>query len=450
MKVTIFGTGYVGLIAGACFARAGHQVLCYDNDAHKIEELQKGKKVIHEPGLDDLLSDAATKQKLVFTANIHQALTFSDLYVLCIGTPQSPDGSADLRHLHAVVDEIGKQVDQPFFVIVKSTVPTGTVEALRDRLQRQLDVRHLSYPFELAFIPEFLVQGNAIHSFTHADRLIIGSEGEAGFQRASSLYAPITAPHDTPVLRMSIPSAELTKYAANAFLAMKISFVNELSRIAEITGADIETTLQGMTLDKRIGPGASHPGCGFGGSCFPKDLEALIHLAESHDYQSFLLQAALNVNTAQRNHFINKILHYFNHRLDNKIIALWGLSFKPETDDIREAVSCYIIQALLEAGASIQAYDPVATKNMQAKYPNQNNLRFVNSKEDALQNADALVVVTEWEEFFDLNYSLLKTTMKNPVIFDGRNIYSPAKLEQEGIEYFGIGYGIPIPQKTAV
>lgn len=446
MKLAIYGTGYVGLIAGVCFANLGHEVLCYDIDSKKINDLKAGKPVLYEKDFEDLLKKALERKALSFTTNIHEVVAFANIHLMCVGTPSEEDGSANLSYLFAAVENLAMHVKKPFLIINKSTVPIGTALQLKEIVKHILNLKGNVVDFEIASCPEFLAQGNAIFDFMHPQRIVVGTENNHAFETIKELYDPVIHCEgypEVPVLHMSSISAEMTKYASNLFLASKISFMNEMSRIAELVGADISDVSKGMILDKRIGAGMSNPGCGFGGSCFPKDLKALIHQSESYGYPPLLLHSILEINKSQKKYFINKIFTFFDFDMKNKVIAVWGLSFKPNTDDLRESISCDLIEALLKAGAIVQAYDPVSNRNAEKKFSEYSNFHAYKSKEEALKNVDALAVMTEWPEFSSLNVDSIKKAMRFPVVFDGRNIYEQKVLNDAGILYFAIGKGNP-------
>ena len=441
MKLSIYGTGYVGLISGVCFAHMGHSVIGFDIDKEKIDRLNQGESIIYEKNLTELLKQALTKKSLTFTHSFEDALAFSTTHLVCVGTPPQSDGAASLVHLFAVVEKIAKNVRQSFTLIVKSTVPVGTSAEITQCIKRILSERGLDIPFEVVSCPEFLAQGEAVDSFFHADRVIVGTDSQKAFEIVKELYSPVLIENNVEIIKMSNNAAELTKYASNLFLATKISYVNEISRIAELTGANIHEVLKGMTSDKRIGPAMANPGCGFGGSCLPKDIRALIHQARQKDFEPQLLQAVENVNFKQKNYFITKVLEYLGDAVRGKTVAIWGLSFKPNTDDIRESVSSDLIDKLLEKGAVVRAYDPVANLHIRQKHPKASSLFLVDSKEETLENADLLAVMTNWPEFYTIDNELLKQEMKTPVIFDGRNIYDYRSLTDTGIGYFAAGMG---------
>lgn len=441
MKLSIYGTGYVGLISGACFAQMGHSVIGFDIDKEKIDRLNQGESIIYEKNLAELLKRVLAKKTLTFTHSFEDALAFSTTHLICVGTPPQPDGAASLVYLFAVVEKIAKNVQQPFTLVIKSTVPVGTANEIIEHVRKILEERGLAIPFEVVSCPEFLAQGEAVDSFLHADRIIVGTGSAKGFETVRELYLPLLIENNIEIMEMSHKAAELTKYASNLFLATKISYVNEISRIAELTGADIHEVLKGMTSDKRIGPAMSTPGCGFGGSCLPKDIRALIYQARQKDFEPCLLKAVQNVNVEQKNYFIAKVLEYLGEDIRSKTVAIWGLSFKPNTDDIRESVSSDLIDKLLEKEAVVQAYDPVAALHIKQKHPNASSLFLMDSKEATLKNADLLAVMTNWQEFYTINTELLKKEMKTPVIFDGRNIYDYRDLADKGIGYFATGMG---------
>lgn len=440
MKITLFGAGYVGLVTGTCLAELGNHVLCVDVNHERVQRLQQGECPIHEPGLPELMSKNLHAGRLAFTADPAEGVAHGFYQFIAVGTPQDEDGSADLKYVLAVARSIGEHIQEPRIIINKSTVPVGTADKVRAEIQHALDKRQVNIQFDIASNPEFLREGAAIDDFMSSDRIVIGTNHPDTEQHLRALYAPFNRNNDR-LIAMDIRSAELTKYAANAMLATKISFMNEMSHLAEKLGADIEKIRIGIGSDPRIGYSFINPGCGYGGSCFPKDVLALETTAKQVDYEAKLLQAVHRVNDAQKQVLFHKINNYFNHDLNNKVFALWGLAFKPNTDDIREAPSRVLMEALWQAGASVQAYDPVANTEVERIYGKRSDLKLCDSPEAALKGADALIIVTEWTVFYSPDFSAIKKTLSEPVIFDGRNLYDPAYLKQLGFKYYAIGRG---------
>lgn len=438
MKISIVGTGYVGLVTGACFADVGNQVLCIDKDQSKIDMLLGGKIPIYEPGLEDLVFENVKQSRLKFTTDLKQAVDHAEVIFIAVGTPPDEDGSADLSHVIAVAKSIGQNLSEHRVVVTKSTVPVGTAEKVRNAIQGELDARGVKIEFSVASNPEFLKEGAAIADFMKPDRVVVGADDERAVSAMHALYAPFNRNHDRLIV-MDIPSAELTKYAANAMLATKISFMNELSNLAELLNADIELVRQGIGSDPRIGYHFIYPGCGYGGSCFPKDVQALHRTAKSHGYDAKILDAVEAVNQAQKSVLLNKIDAHFGANLTGKTFAIWGLAFKPNTDDMREAPSQVIIDGLLARGANIKAHDPVAIEEASHVYAGNGSVRFCDELYQATESADALVIVTEWKAFRSPDFDRLKAQLNEPVIFDGRNIYEPSNMTDLGFKYFGIG-----------
>lgn len=439
MKISIVGTGYVGLVTGTCFADVGNQVLCVDKDQEKIDMLLDGEIPIYEPGLKKLVSQNVSQNRLKFTTDIKEAVDHAQIIFIAVGTPPDEDGSADLTHVLAVASAIGKQLNEYRLVVTKSTVPVGTAAKVNAAIKRELDDRGVEVDFSVASNPEFLKEGAAIDDFMKPDRVVVGADDDRAVGLMRQLYAPFNRNHERLIV-MDIPSAELTKYAANAMLATKISFMNELSNLAERLGADVELVRQGIGSDPRIGYHFIYPGCGYGGSCFPKDVQALHRTAKEQGYDARILQAVEDVNQDQKYVLLEKIKARFGDDLHGKTFAIWGLAFKPNTDDMREAPSVVIIQGLIDLGARIRAYDPVATQ--EAKHILSDcldSIEFMDDMYAASDTADALIVVTEWKTFRSPDLERLKTQLNEQVIFDGRNIYDPAELKHIGIEYFGIG-----------
>ena len=438
MRITIFGSGYVGLVTGACFANVGNQVVCVDIDQAKVDALNNGQIPIYEPGLDSYISQSLADGSLSFTTDAAAAVAHGEMIFIAVGTPPEEDGSADLQYVLQVADTIGQFMDDFKVVVNKSTVPVGTADKVSDRLQQALDQRGLDLGFDVASNPEFLKEGAAIADFTRPDRIVVGTDSTAVEAMMQELYAPYNRQRDKLIF-MDLRSAELTKYAANSLLATKISFINEIANIADLVGADIEQVRVGIGSDPRIGYSFIYPGCGFGGSCFPKDLRAMEATAVSAGYQPKLLSAVSAVNDQQKSLLFKKIDSYFDGQLEGKTIALWGLAFKPGTDDMREAPSRDLMEALWQRGAKVQAFDPHGMEATQEIYGVRNDLLLCGTKEAALQGADILAICTEWKPFWSPDFALIKDSLKQPVIFDGRNLYDPARLQDQGIQYFGMG-----------
>jgi UDPglucose 6-dehydrogenase len=436
VKITIVGTGYVGLVTGTCFAETGVEVTCIDKDKEKIDKLKNGIVPIYEPGLGAMLERNIQKQTLSFSTDLKSSLTDSDVAFIAVGTPQDEDGSADLRNVIEVSAEIGKIIDKYILVVTKSTVPVGTAEQVRNVIQNELNKRKLDIPFDIASNPEFLKEGDAVEDFLRPDRIVIGVDSERAEKIMKRLYHPFLL-NNHPLIFMDIPSAELTKYAANSMLATKISFMNEIANLCELTGADVNMVRIGIGSDPRIGNKFIYAGAGYGGSCFPKDIRALIRTAEDKGYSMKILNAVDVVNNAQKEILFHKILKHFKGNIENRIISLWGLSFKPNTDDMRDAPSMTIINKLLEKKAKIIAYDPVAMDECRRRIGDV--IDYSKDRYEALIDSDALVVITEWPEFRLLNYKVMEKLMKNKVIFDGRNIYDPSEMKEYGFICYGIG-----------
>jgi len=444
LKISVYGTGYVGLVTGACFSEMGNVVTCMDVDEAKIEGLKKGILPIYEPGLEQLVQENYREERLKFTSSIKVAAANACCHFIAVGTPPREDGSADLQHVLQVARQIGQQLQQKYNVIVnKSTVPVGTAEKVAQIIQDELDKRGESdIEFDVVSNPEFLKEGAAINDFMRPDRVVIGTNSARAEKIMHGLYSSFTRVHDR-VMVMGIREAEMTKYAANAMLATKISYINEIASLCEELGVDVEQVREGIGADRRIGYHFIYPGCGYGGSCFPKDVRALQRMAEEVAFTPHVLNAVESRNAIQKESLFNKINAHFGGDFQGKTIALWGLSFKPGTDDMREAPSLVLIRSLLEAGASIQAHDPVANKTareeMDEQWVKQNHIRFYDHQYDALHGADALVLVTEWKPFRSPDYEVIMDRLNSPVIFDGRNQYNPNHLKEMGFKYYGIG-----------
>lgn len=431
MKVCVIGTGYVGLVAGTCLAEMGNDVICVDKDIDKLSKLEKGIIPIYEPGLEDLIKRNVKENRLSFSNNIDKAVKESLICYIAVGTPQGEDGSADLQYVYDVAKSIGKSLNEYKVIVDKSTVPVGTAEKVTEIINQETNVK-----FDVISNPEFLKQGAAVDDFLKPDRVIIGSNSTKATDIMKELYSPFIKA-DIPIIFMDVKSAEMTKYAANSFLAVKISYANEIANICEKVGADAEMVRLGMCSDKRIGSQFLNAGLGFGGSCFPKDIKALIKTAQDNNCDHKLLNSADEINKEQRQIFINKILKKFDQNIKNKTFAVWGLAFKPQTNDMREAPAITIINALLENGAKVQAYDPKAIDT--AKTIFDNKITYAESAYDALENADALLLLTEWNEFKHPDFERLKELLKSPIIFDGRNQYDSARLKSRGFDYNCVG-----------
>jgi UDPglucose 6-dehydrogenase len=443
VKVTVFGSGYVGLVTGACFAEAGNHVLCVDIDAGKIARLQQGEIPIHEPGLDDLVKRNFEKGRLKFTTSAEEGIAHGLFQFIAVGTPPEEDGSADLSHVLAVAETIGRHMNEYRVVVDKSTVPVGTADKVRERIEQTLGERGVKVEYDVVSNPEFLKEGAAIADFMKPDRVVVGTDNPRTAELLKALYDPFTRNRERMIV-MDVRSAELTKYAANAMLATKISFMNEIANLAERMGADIEKVRLGIGSDPRIGYSFIYPGAGYGGSCFPKDVKALVHSAGEYKFDAQLLKSVEAVNKRQKTLLFRKISAYFKGDLKGKVVGLWGLAFKPNTDDMREAPARDLMEALWTAGAKVQAYDPVAMAEAKRIYGDRPDLALVDSAEAALNGADVLAVVTEWQEFRSPDFDYIRDTVKHKVIFDGRNIYDPALVKSFGLKYHGIGRGEPL------
>src|SRR6202790_1622110 len=442
MRITIFGSGYVGLVTGGCLADAGNHVVCVDVDARKIAMLKKGEVPIHEPGLDAVVKRNFDAGRLRFTTSAKEGVQHGLFQLIAVGTPPDEDGSADLRHVLAVARSIGEHMADYKVVVTKSTVPVGTADKVRDAVGASLAARHASVEFDTVSNPEFLKEGAAIDDFMKPDRVIIGTDSERATELLRTLYEPFTRNRDRMIV-MDVRSAELTKYAANAMLATKISFMNELANMAEHFGADIEAVRVGIGSDPRIGYAFIYPGVGYGGSCFPKDVQALKRSADEVGYQASILAAVEEVNNRQKQVLFNKIKAFFGD-LAGKTIAIWGLAFKPNTDDMREAASRVLMEALWAAGANVRAYDPVAMPECRRIYGDRADLVLCRTSPEAVQGADALAIVTEWQEFRSPDFDYIKTALRTSVIFDGRNLYDPAHMARAGFGYHSVGRGKPL------
>ncbi len=440
MKVTVFGIGYVGLVQAAVLASVGHDVVCVDIDEAKVAELKKGNIPIYEPGLTPLVQENYKNGLLNFTTDAAAGVSHGDVQFIAVGTPPDEDGSADLKYVLAVAETIATHMATPKVIIDKSTVPVGTADKVSAKIAAVLAERSVELEFDVVSNPEFLKEGAAVSDCMKPDRIVVGTNNENSHSVMCELYAPFNRNHDRMIF-MDVRSAELTKYAANCMLATKISFMNEMSNLAELLGADIEAVRHGIGSDSRIGYQFIYPGCGYGGSCFPKDVQALVRTAHGIEYKPALLEAVESVNYAQKQKLFNNINTYFNGDLTGKTIAVWGLSFKPQTDDMREASSMVLMESLWQAGAKVQAYDPEAMEECQRIYGVRDDLSLVGTKESALSGADGLVVCTEWSQFRAPDFELIAKTLSHKVIVDGRNLYDPALLKQRGFAYYGIGRG---------
>lgn len=438
MKVTIFGSGYVGLVTGTCLAEVGNDVICVDIDENKINMLNSGGIPIYEPGLEELVKKNIDSGKLKFTTNIQDGVSHGLFQFIAVGTPPDEDGSADLQYVLAVAKSIGENMEDYRVIIDKSTVPIGTADKVTAVINDTLKARGKQLDFDVVSNPEFLKEGAALDDFMKPDRIVIGTENVRTGELLKALYAPFNRSHDRLVI-MDVRSAELTKYAANAMLATKISFMNELSNIAERTGADIEKVRVGIGSDPRIGYHFIYPGAGYGGSCFPKDVNALARTAEEFGYTAELLDSVENVNFRQKQVLFEKVSAHYKNGLKNKTFALWGLSFKPNTDDMRDAPSRVIMESLWKEGAKVKAFDPKAMEETKRIYGNNASLTLCKSAEETLQGADALIVITEWNVFRSPDFDKIKSLLSEPVIFDGRNVYDPAMLKANGFQYYSIG-----------
>lgn len=440
MKVTVFGIGYVGLVQAAVLAGVGHNVVCVDVNEARVQQLQQGHIPIFEPGLESLVKANVEAGRLMFTTDASEGVAHGKIQFIAVGTPPDEDGSADLKYVLAVAKTIAEHMTEHRIIVNKSTVPVGTADKVSACVSEVLASRAADIDFDVVSNPEFLKEGAAVADCQRPDRIIIGTDSPAVEQRMRELYAPFNRNHERMIV-MDVRSAELTKYAANCMLATKISFMNEMANLAECLGADIEQVRQGIGADPRIGYHFIYPGCGYGGSCFPKDVQALVRTAETVGYQPALLRSVEAVNLRQKSKLFSSLSSFFGGELQGKKIALWGLSFKPNTDDMRDAPSRVLMEALWEAGASVQAYDPEAMNETQRIYGNRGDLALMGTKEAALNGADALVICTEWNVFKAPDFELIVECLKQPVIVDGRNLYEPELVEGYGIAYYGIGRG---------
>jgi UDPglucose 6-dehydrogenase len=442
MNVSIIGAGYVGLVTGACFAEMGNSVICVDKDAAKIESLKLGRVPIHEPGLEALVASNMREGRMRFSISLEDAVASSNIYFIAVGTPPNEDGSADLRHVLEVAQDLGRLISEPCTVVDKSTVPVGTADAVKAAIRAELDQRGIRVDVDVVSNPEFLKEGDAVNDFMRPDRVIIGTESEDAAELMRRLYAPYTRSHER-MLVMGIRDAEMTKYAANAMLAARISFMNEIASVCERLDVDVENVRKGIGSDSRIGYSFIYAGCGYGGSCFPKDVRALVHTARENGVEPLILTSVEARNEAQKQRLFERITARFGPSLKGLEFGLWGLAFKPGTDDMREAPSVVLLGQLIQAGATVRAYDPVAHETARRVLPREwfksGRFALTEHQYDALDNVAALALVTEWKPFRYPDFGVVKRRMKQPVIFDGRNLYDPAELRSLGFEYFGIG-----------
>lgn len=441
MKLTVHGTGYVGLVTGACIADAGNHVMCVDVDADKVARLRAGDVPIYEPGLDSIVRRNLKNGRIQFTTDVRAGVEFGELQFIAVGTPPDEDGSADMQYVLTVARSIGAHMSGYRLILNKSTVPVGTGDRVQAAVAAELESRGITHEFDVASNPEFLKEGAAVNDFMKPDRIILGADSARAVELIRELYEPFNRNHDRLIV-MDVRSAELTKYAANAMLATKISFMNELAGLAEKLGADIEKVRVGIGSDPRIGYEFIYPGCGFGGSCFPKDVRALIHTAGEVDAAAALISAVQDVNERQKSVLFDKLRRHFDGQLAGRSVALWGLAFKPNTDDMREAPSLVFIEQALAAGATVRAYDPVAMGEARRVLGDRAGLEFAESAETAAAGADAVVIATEWREFRSPDFEQLQDTMTGAAIVDGRNLYDPAQMEQRGFSYYAVGRGL--------
>ena len=438
MKIAVIGTGYVGLVSGTCFAEVGNRVTCVDVNKEKIENLKKGIIPIYEPGLEAMVLSNIANKNLSFTTNIAQAIKQVEIVFIAVGTPMGENGSADLQYVLSVAKSIGEAMEQHLIIVNKSTVPVGTADKIKEVIDLALKKRGVNIAFDMVSNPEFLKEGKAIQDFMKPDRVVIGAESSYAFEKMKALYSSFFLQHER-FITMDIRSAEMTKYAANAMLATKISFMNEIANICERVGADVNKVRLGIGSDTRIGYSFIYPGCGYGGSCFPKDILALKKLAEEVDYKAELIESVDNVNNRQKLLIAEKVIKKYGKDLTGRTFAIWGLAFKPETDDMREAPAIYIIKKLIAQGAQIKAYDPKATREAKTFYLKDHPIEYVESKYEALKDADALLLLTEWKEFRSPDFEEIGKLLKDKVIFDGRNQYNAFNLPSMGFEYIQIG-----------
>lgn len=438
MKIAMVGTGYVGLVSGVGFAEMGNDVICVDIDENKITKLKSGIPVIYEPGLEDLLKRNIKQERVKFTSDITEAVKESDIIFIAVGTPPGDDGKAELKYVFQVAEEVASHMTEYKILVNKSTVPVGTGEKVRNIVAETLKKRNLDLDFDVVSNPEFLKEGSAIDDFLKPDRIVIGTESQKSKDLMHRLYNPFVR-NGHPIIDMDVKSSEMTKYAANSMLATKISFMNEVSRLCHKVGADVEMVRQGIGSDARIGFHFIYPGLGYGGSCFPKDVEAFMRTGEENNETMRILEAVHAVNKEQRNFFLNNVLEHFNNDVKGLTFAVWGLAFKPGTDDMREAPSIDIINALLERGAKVRAFDPVAIEVAKTVFKEGSDLEYIDTQYDVLNKADALLIITDWKPFREPNFDRIKSLLVNPLIFDGRNQYEPEVMKEYGFQYFSIG-----------
>ena len=439
MNIAVVGSGYVGLVSGTCFSEMGNKVTCVDIDHYKIDQLKKGVLPIYEPGLEKMVLHNVENKNLFFSTNLKEALNDAEIVFIAVGTPMGDDGSADLQYVLAVAKSIGENMKHRLVVVDKSTVPIGTADKVKTTIQNELDKRNLTIEFDVVSNPEFLKEGAAITDFMKPDRVVIGSESEYATEKMKEVYSPFFRTHER-FITMDIRSAEMTKYAANAMLATKISFMNEVANICERVGADANQVRIGIGSDQRIGYSFIYPGAGYGGSCFPKDVKALMKIADQHGYNADLISSVERVNDSQKLVIAKKVVKKFGEDLTGRVLGIWGLAFKPGTDDMREAASIYVIKELVKRGAKIQAYDPKAVVEAREHYlKGVENVTYCDSKYEVLKNADALVLLTEWKEFRSPDFEEIRSQLNDAIIFDGRNQYNAFDLEEKGFEYYQIG-----------
>ncbi|MCF2876621.1 MULTISPECIES: UDP-glucose dehydrogenase family protein [unclassified Tenacibaculum] len=439
MNIAVIGTGYVGLVSGTCFSEMGNKVTCVDIDQEKIDKLHKGIIPIYEPGLEKMVLKNVKNKNLLFTTKLEEAIEETDIVFIAVGTPMGEDGSADLQYVLSVAKEIGQKMNRRLVVVDKSTVPVGTADKVKETILEELKLRNVELKFDVVSNPEFLKEGDAINDFMKPDRVVIGAESDYAFDKMRELYSPFTMSRER-FIGMDIRSAEMTKYAANAMLATKISFMNEMANICERVGADINNVRIGIGSDSRIGYSFIYPGAGYGGSCFPKDVKALKKIAEEHNYKAQLIESVELVNNRQKYVIADKVVKRFGEDLAGKVFGLWGLAFKPGTDDMREAPAIYVVKELIKRGAKVQAYDPKAIEEAKHFYLKDiSGISYANSKYEVLRGANALILLTEWKEFRSPDFEEIKNQLVEPIIFDGRNQYIAYNLVEKGIEYYRIG-----------
>ncbi|MDD2331426.1 MAG: UDP-glucose/GDP-mannose dehydrogenase family protein [Candidatus Cloacimonetes bacterium] len=438
MNIAVIGTGYVGLVTGTCFAEMGNRVICVDNDANKISLLQNGKIPIYEPGLEEMVKRNAAEGRLIFSTDLKDAVEKSLLLFIAVGTPPDEDGSADLKYVLGVAHDIARYMNEYKIIVDKSTVPVGTADLVKKEISHILSQQNLEYEFDVVSNPEFLKEGAAIEDFMKPDRVVVGVDNVRVGELMKVLYAPFNRTSDRVIL-MSIRSAEMTKYAANAMLATKISFMNEISRLCEALEADVSEVRNGIGSDTRIGYKFIYPGVGYGGSCFPKDVKALIHMAKKAGLEPLVMNAVEAVNESQKRVLVTKVVSHYGKTLQDKLFAIWGLAFKPQTDDMREAPSIVVIEELLSLGARVNVFDPVAMAEARRRFGDNPAISYSKNEYEALEGSDALLLITEWHQFRYPDFKLMKELLKHPVIFDGRNQYNPAQVRELGFTYYGIG-----------